>query len=41
MTKKIVGAVAILAAIGFAAYLGFQDGREHQVTRHHTSDNRQ
>ena len=32
MTKKLVSLLAIIAAIGAAAYLGYRDGREHHRT---------
>jgi hypothetical protein len=31
MSKRILGILAVLAAIALAAWLGFSDGREHRA----------
>jgi len=34
MNRKFVGLVAILLAIGAAAYVGYRDGHEHRSEAH-------
>jgi uncharacterized membrane protein YebE (DUF533 family) len=32
LSKRIIGLLLVLAALGYAAYSGYKDGREHQAT---------
>jgi hypothetical protein len=37
MTRRIIGLLAVVAAIGLAAFWGYRDGHHHEVASHQSN----